>query len=142
MSGESTFCPLRKILSFDYGPGRTGVAVSTGSFLARPLTPLIARGKSSMKKQILESVLKEKPDLVLIGDCAKGSLYNSVLVLGKSIEERGYGVQVVPEEYSTKAIMEKLSYMPRQKKRTLKKSGRLDSVVATSLIEEYLERPL
>jgi putative Holliday junction resolvase len=132
-----------RVLAVDYGPRRTGLAVSdeTG-LIARPLPALAGDGRERLVAALVAVVRELAPGTVLLGlprrlGGGEGSLEPEIKALAVELEAAlGLPVVLRDERLTTVEARERLREAGLKGK---KMRDRLDSAAAAVILQEYLD---
>lgn len=135
-----------KILSIDWGTKRIGMAISDEmNLIAKPLPTLNAKPIRVCLRQIRDIIVKENVKTILVG--LPRNMDNSIAIstriaikFAKNLVaplKKDIKLIFIDERLSTREARNLLNSMGENPK---KKSGRIDQIVAATMLQDYLDR--
>ena len=132
---------MGRILAVDLGTRRVGLALTDPlRLIASPCSSLSFRGEARLAAELLALVSEKGVERVVIGlpikeDGTEGEGCRRARSLARRLEDRGVGVVLWDERYSSREAQEALRQMGFSGKRSV---GRVDALAASLILEDYL----
>lgn len=121
----------QRVLAFDYGTVRIGVAASRAS-LAEPLRVLA--NDESLWSQVVQLIAEEKPTALLVG-ISEADMAEKSKAFAHELERRsGLPVTLADETLSSHTVEQKLRALPLKKRR-----GAIDHYAAAEILQAWLD---
>ena len=132
-----------KVLCFDYGLARVGVAVADlKARIAHPLTTLSCKGGSPNPAKVEQLVARWRPRQIVIGRPAEHSppaLLNGIDRFARRMERQfGLPVSRTDESYSSLEAKERLRRQRRASLRSTIGKDEVDKIAACVILESWL----
>jgi putative Holliday junction resolvase len=123
---------MEKIIGIDVGLKRIGVAFSNGSVVV-PLKAVIRKNRNQAANEITKLLNEYKADILIVGiPITNKEMQKRIKHFVSLIDFKGK-IVFVDESYTSAEVEEEIKGVIKHKK-----DGRIDSLVAKKLIENYL----
>jgi len=127
---------MEKIIGIDVGLKRIGMAFSNGSVTV-PLPAVIRKNRKQAANDVLEKIKEYNADTLVVGlPMTNEEMQRRIKHFINLLEFDGKTV-FVDESYTSAEVEEEIKGVIKHKK-----DGRIDSLVAKKLIENYLNNPV
>ncbi|AZV46825.1 Holliday junction resolvase RuvX [Nautilia sp. PV-1] len=125
---------MEKIIGIDVGLKRIGVAFSNGSVVV-PLPAVIRKNRNQAAKEVMDKINEYKADVLVVGlPMTNEEMQRRIKHFISLLDFNGSTV-FIDESYTSAEVEEEIKGVIKHKK-----DGRIDSLVAKKLIENYLAR--
>jgi len=124
---------MEKIIGIDVGLKRIGMAFSNGSVVV-PLPAVIRKNRNQAAKEVMEKIQEYKADVLVAGlPMTNEEMQRRIKHFVNLLDFNGK-IIFVDESYTSAEVEEEIKGIIKHKK-----DGRIDSLVAKKLIENYLK---
>jgi putative Holliday junction resolvase len=124
---------MEKIIGIDVGLKRIGMAFSNGSVVV-PLPAVIRKNRNQAAKEVMEKIQEYKADVLVVGlPMTNEEMQRRIKHFVNLLDFNGK-IIFVDESYTSAEVEEEIKGIIKHKK-----DGRIDSLVAKKLIENYLK---
>lgn len=125
---------MEKIIGIDVGLKRIGVAFSNGSVVV-PLPAVIRKNRNQAAKEVMDKINEYKADVLVVGlPMTNEEMQRRIKHFVSLLDFNGSTV-FIDESYTSAEVEEEIKGVIKHKK-----DGRIDSLVAKKLIENYLAK--
>jgi putative Holliday junction resolvase len=125
---------MEKIIGIDVGLKRIGLAFSNGSVVV-PLPAVIRKNRNQAAKEVMDKINEYKADVLVVGlPMTNEEMQRRIKHFVSLLDFNGSTV-FIDESYTSAEVEEEIKGVIKHKK-----DGRIDSLVAKKLIENYLAR--
>jgi putative Holliday junction resolvase len=125
---------MEKIIGIDVGLKRIGVAFSNGSVVV-PLPAIIRKNRNQAANEVIQKIKEYNADVLVVGlPMTNEEMQRRIKHFVNLLDYEGK-IVFIDESYTSAEVEEEIKGVIKHKK-----DGRIDSLVAKKLIENYLAK--